>query len=600
MRGEMKLYGYILYCVLCNIIMSTYRIIKTIYNGNDGPVFLIEDKVTKRNMVLKRYEWDNDKRGIDPTLLMECTILNAVKGHPNLLQMNRIEHSNPNHTDLIVELMDGELKKVILAEPNIQQIKSIMKQILNGLSFLHSNGIIHNDIKPKNILYIDNLGAGKKIKNDQYRYKVKIIDFGLAYLINYPYYRARKIQTTHHYTPPEYIDHREIGRISVNSDIFSLGIIFYYLLNPGTKYLSGYTQTDLRKDYDYIFDVNIINWDAVRQVAGKHGEDLLRQMLELNPDDRISSSRALQHPFIKDCCNGDRPKISRSPGRSRKGSRKGSRKNSRKGGKNKNDKNDKKKGNDQDGGSHRRWEVANLASKKEYINQRNHEEFLGPIVERCKRTYAKNNIKPKQVVPIHIWNDMYEYLEQFNLKFITLNYAIYLLLSYATVHNVRPDEWEMIAYTSIYLSSKLNEYEHDISLRNWDRKQRSKILQFEKLILNVFDWSLPLPIMITKEVILYDMYMGIIYGKSSYLNLSDLDKIGHFYNNYYVIELISSLTYFSPDFFHVNKLELIKVILSYNFKDIKHSHKLKDILNNFILSKQSLYWVGRDLINVIM
>jgi serine/threonine protein kinase len=372
------------------------------------------------------------------------------------------------------------------------------------------------------------------------------------------------------------MDHREIGRISLNSDMFSLGIIFYYLLNPGTKYLSGYQHTDLRDDYDFIFDVNVVNWDSVREVAGKHGEDLLKQMLELNPEDRISSIRALNHPFLKDV---------RIENGSKNGDRRGG---------------SRKKEREQAGGSRRKWEVTNLASKKEYLHQRNHEEFLEPIVAQCKKTHVINLIKPKQPVPIQIWNNMYDELESFNLKFVTLNYAIYLLLSYVSIHTIKyTEDWELIAYAALYLSSKLNEYEHDISLRKFDKRQQDRILTFEKAILEIFNWALPLPIMVTKEVILYNMYMSIIYRKSNLVKLDDLEYIQHFYNSYYLLELISSLTYFSPELTYSNKLELVKVIMSYTFATIKHSSKLKKVVNNLIMSKQSLYWVGRDLIKFL-
>tara|TARA_R100001163_G_C5067998_1_gene207652 strand:+ start:1661 stop:3499 length:1839 start_codon:yes stop_codon:yes gene_type:complete len=597
---------------------NEYKIIQKLYQGNDGPVFLIKDKRKGKKgqeLVLKRYEFNQLKYGVDSQLLVECIILNLIKEgqkSDNLLQMDRIiTNDDLTETDIFVEKLEGELIKIILAEPNIKQVKNIMKQILNGLLFLHSHGIIHNDIKPKNILFIDNVkqNASANEKDRANRYTIKIIDFGLAYFINFPYYRARRIQTTHHYTPPEYMDHREIGKVSVNSDIFSLGIIFYYLIN-----LEGYKIGDYNRDYDLIFDPRQVDWETVETKAGKDGVDLLRQMLELNPDDRISSIRALDHPFLKNI------KITKTD-----------ESNKQKGGGgtlfqafttfSKEDCTDidcsrinvsglnsiccKEKNKCQQplfnmvGGSsdERRWEITSLMSKNEYLNRKNADEFLDIMVKKSISTTIE--VEPKQKLPDWIWNTMYSIFSEYNLKFITLNYAIFLMLSYNTKYRVRQDKWELLAFASLILSSKVNEYESGIiRISSYSRETRRGILEMEAELIDIFDWNLPIPQILTKEIILYERFLQIIYeGKAPGL-LADPVKFANFYHIYYILELLSSLAYFDEKLIEADKEDLVNIILSFKFK-IEYDQKLKEKLIDIMKRKQNVYWIERDLLKFL-
>jgi len=516
-----------------------------LYDGNDGPVYLIKDYKSRKNMVLKKYEFEPSDRGIDSTVLMEATILNLVKGEKNLLQLHKIEKKQKS-IDLYLEKMDGEVIELILAEPSIGQIKNYLKQMLNGLFFLHQNGIIHNDIKPKNILY-------RKIKDGkagEEKFEIKIIDFGLAYLINFPYYRARNIQTTHHYTPPEYFDHREVGRVSVNSDIFSLGVIFYYLINP-----QDYRETDYQRGYDYIFDPNQIDWKMVKSKIGKQGADLLEQMVELDPEKRISSLRALDHEYLKNV-----------------------RINIRGGG--------------QSGGGDRRFEIANLMSRNEYFNRRNQEEFLELIVDKCRDTKFKVN--PKQRIPIHIWNVMYDLFEDLSLKFVTLNYAIYLMLKYLTHRRIRQDQWEHLAFACLFLSSKLNEFKIELKLTKYKVSVRKTILKFEREIIEIFDWEFPIPLLLTKEVVLYDTFLQIIF-ENKHVDPNET-FVGNLYNVYYMLELLSSITYFSDELAGIKKEELVMAILAFRFPEIPHSFRIKQGIIDLLKSKRQIFWIERDLL----
>jgi cyclin-dependent kinase 12/13 len=127
------------------------------------------------HVALKRILMDNEKEGFPITAIREIMILKKLN-HKNIINLMEIVTSKPSEKNkfrgnvyLVFEYMEHDLAG--LADRNmsfsISQIKCIMHQILSGVNYMHSNHIIHRDIKGANIL-INNKG------------EIKIADFGLA------------------------------------------------------------------------------------------------------------------------------------------------------------------------------------------------------------------------------------------------------------------------------------------------------------------------------------------------------------------------------------------------------------------------------------
>lgn len=129
-----------------------------------------------------------------------------------------------------MEYVDGRTLSQYLAEnPTLAMRHRVFEQLLQAVSYIHRNGLVHNDIKPENILIT-------RSDND-----VKLIDFGLA--DNDAYYLARTLGCTKAYASPELL--ARSNDIDARSDIYSLGIIMSEIF--GNRF-SGISSRCLRKE----------------------------------------------------------------------------------------------------------------------------------------------------------------------------------------------------------------------------------------------------------------------------------------------------------------------------------------------------------------
>jgi len=119
---------------------------------------------------------------------------------------------------MVFELMEGkDLFKTIksLQRPSEHYIYSIFSQLIKGLLFLNCHGIMHRDLKPDNLLFL----------NDSKNSRVKIADFSLAEEV-IPNQKFKALCGTPGFMAPEILNGEHYDE---KVDIFSLGIILYMM-----------------------------------------------------------------------------------------------------------------------------------------------------------------------------------------------------------------------------------------------------------------------------------------------------------------------------------------------------------------------------------
>jgi cyclin-dependent kinase 12/13 len=202
-----------------------------INNENNGNT---NNSIKSEFVALKKILMENEKEGFPLTAIREIMILKRLN-NKNIINLLEIVTSKPSEKNknrgnvyLVFDYMEHDLSGLISRkfDFSIALIKSILKQILLGLDYLHDNNIIHRDIKGANIL-LNNKG------------EVKLADFGLARLHN-PNPNQNKKYTnrvvTLWYRSPELL----LGATNYGTaiDIWSVGCVFAELLS-GTSLFKG-------------------------------------------------------------------------------------------------------------------------------------------------------------------------------------------------------------------------------------------------------------------------------------------------------------------------------------------------------------------------
>ncbi|MCK5871728.1 MAG: bifunctional protein-serine/threonine kinase/phosphatase [Methylococcales bacterium] len=204
-----------------------YKIIRTIYSSSRSHVYLAIDLTENTQVILKTPSIDrqNDTAYLE-RFLMEEWISRRINNSPHVLKPC-IQTRQRNFLYITMEFIEGQTLTQWMQDnptPDLESVRNIIEQIAKGLRAFHRMEMLHQDIRPDNIM-IDKTGT------------VKIIDFGSTKVagimeITTPIERARLLGTLQ-YTAPEYL----LGETGTpRSDLFSLAIITYQMLTGKLPY----------------------------------------------------------------------------------------------------------------------------------------------------------------------------------------------------------------------------------------------------------------------------------------------------------------------------------------------------------------------------
>lgn len=282
--------------------------------GTYGCVYKVHRRSNPRRFyAIKKIEHAKEKEGFPLTAVREIALLQRLR-HPNIITLRQIFASRPSKWNgyrrsccLVLEYMEhdflGLMRHARFAEA---EVKRVMLEVLKGVAYLHSQRVIHRDIKGGNLL-MNRAG------------EVKIADFGLARLQNDRHMTHNVV--TFWYRAPELL----LGQQSYDEkiDVWSLGCIFGELMLGEILFMGqdvaqqlgcifrrlgdperAWPEIALLSHFRELGIVGAGEGDLEEMLrrrcawASAEAFDLLRQMLTYDPRRRVSAEEALQHAFF--------------------------------------------------------------------------------------------------------------------------------------------------------------------------------------------------------------------------------------------------------------------------------------------------------------
>lgn len=204
---------------------SNYKILKKIGQGGMSTVYLAHDITLDRKVAIKTLRIDpllrsgeDRKREMLLRFLQEARAA-AKLNHPNIVSIYHVGSMNGIFY-IAMEYLEGRSFRELMASRehfSVDSVVSLLIQVCGGLEFAHAHGIIHRDIKPGNIILLQN-GT------------VKITDFGIARIEKSELIKTRdeKFMGTIYYCSPEQLTN--FAAIDGKSDLFSAAVLLYQFL----------------------------------------------------------------------------------------------------------------------------------------------------------------------------------------------------------------------------------------------------------------------------------------------------------------------------------------------------------------------------------
>ena len=203
------------------IIGGVYRVVSPLGEGTMGAVVLARDEVLERHVAIKLVSPKFlDSADLRARFLDEARAMARVS-HPNVLQIHAFgEHEGAPY--FVMEYVEGEGLDRLLARQAGQVLAAelslrFLEEACQGVTAIHSAGIVHRDIKPSNLLL------------DQ-KQRVRVADLGLANLLHAPAASSGIVGTPAYMAPEIALQSELPAELANRPDVYSLGCVAYELL----------------------------------------------------------------------------------------------------------------------------------------------------------------------------------------------------------------------------------------------------------------------------------------------------------------------------------------------------------------------------------
>ncbi|XP_016124606.1 myosin light chain kinase, smooth muscle isoform X1 [Sinocyclocheilus grahami] len=260
-----------------------YNVHEKLGVGKFGQVFRMTHKETGRVCAGKFYKGRRTKER--EAARKEIELMNFLH-HPKLVQCLAAYDNKAEMVMVMEYVAGGELFERIVDDSfEHTEVSSVgyMRQILEGIQYMHQQNIVHLDLKPENIVCVDRTGI-----------QVKIIDFGLASKLD-PNTPVKVMHGTPEFVAPEVINYEPI---CLATDMWSIGVICYILL-------SGESPFQGESDSETLTLVTAVQWEFDEESfedITDLAKDFISSLLSKDVRRRMSCEEAMAHSWLVYTC----------------------------------------------------------------------------------------------------------------------------------------------------------------------------------------------------------------------------------------------------------------------------------------------------------
>uniref|UniRef100_A0A8C1XZM3 Serine/threonine-protein kinase PLK4 n=1 Tax=Cyprinus carpio TaxID=7962 RepID=A0A8C1XZM3_CYPCA len=257
--------------------IEDFRVLTLLGKGSFACVYRAKSVNTGLEVAIKMIDKKAmHKAGMVQRVINEVEIQCRLK-HPSVLELyNYFEDSN--YVYLVLEMChNGEMSRYLKERKKPfteEEARHFMHQIVKGMLYLHTHGIMHRDLTLSNLLLTTSMN-------------IKIADFGLATQLKLPSEKHFTMCGTPNYISPEVATRSAHG---LESDVWSLGCMFYAFLTGRPPFDTDTVKHTLNK-------VVLGEYQMPTHISAE-AQDLIQQLLQKNPAVRPSLSTVLDHPFM--------------------------------------------------------------------------------------------------------------------------------------------------------------------------------------------------------------------------------------------------------------------------------------------------------------
>lgn len=269
-------------------INDRYEIIRNIGEGGMANVYLALDTILNRKVAVKVLRGDlaTDEKFVRKFQREASAASNL--DHPNIVGIYDVGEDNGNYF-IVMEYVEGQTLKSLIKRRGsltLPEVLDIMTQLTSGIAHAHQNGIIHRDIKPQNVLILDD-GL------------IKIADFGIAHALNSEELtQTNSVMGSVHYLPPEQANGEQS---TFKSDIYSLGILMFELLTGHVPFKGeNAVEIAIKQMKDPIPSIRDIKTDIPQSV-----ENIILKATAKNPKNRYDKVDDMKYD-LKTCLDEDK------------------------------------------------------------------------------------------------------------------------------------------------------------------------------------------------------------------------------------------------------------------------------------------------------